>query len=1362
MINEPTANERALLRSVSAYVPGLVVRQVIADPYCSPAGREERMNAALLFADVSGFTAMSESLARLGKEGAEELTRVLNAYFTTMIDLVQSYGGQVIKFGGDAITCAFIHNPGFSEKTGVLSSVLRACACALAMQEKVVEFRAVETRGGVFELRMKIGISAGSVLSLIVGDQQEGLEYILAGRPLDRMAEAEHHAAAGEVVIDGECIHLGIVVGEEREGFLLVKGLRRAVGGDVRRGEEEEEVNWGALSEEGTEQVMPTAAVVAQLVPYLPPTVYERIVEGQRQFVGEHRRVVSLFVNFFGLDYDSDLEAGQKLQWYFTVMQEIIHRYGGRLNRVTTGDKGNLLHLIFGAPVTHEDNEVRAVGCALEMQQRVSRSDELPFVTDQRIGIASGYVFAGNVGSERRREYTVMGDEVNLSARLMQAAGRGEILMDQHTARRVGDEFICQELTPIRVKGKQEPVPVCRAVRVREETKIWEEEGARAWRQESPIVGRGQELARIGEIIERAAAGRGQLLVITGEAGVGKSRLLEELIALAQRGMYGLGGDCLSYGSQSPYLPWIDFFTSFFGLGAGEGQKYEDKVRRIERRMVEADPALRDWVPLMGQLLGLPVPDNELTGSLDAQLRKQRTFDITLTLLRHQARQVPLFLIVFEDVHWIDSISLEMLNYVTRNIADYPVLLVALHRPTVELVEWKRYDYANWVELTDLPAEDALELVKLKLGITEVPAPLRERVLRGEARVNPFFVEEVVNSLVDRGYLVPKEGGEGYDLVGDLSQVEIPDSVQALVMSRIDRLDESSKLTVKVASVIGRTFKYRTLHSTYPVETTPEKLRDNLEKLSGLDLTPLDRPAPEWEYIFKHIITQEVAYESLLFAHRRELHHRVAEYLERASVDSLEEVYELLAHHYYQSGDQEKSWDYLIKAGDKARDRYANAAAIAHYDRALSMGVDGEDVHRVYESLGDVYRLIGQYEKALASYREALERRPPTTARIADVRRKIARTWELQGRYEEAMHHLDLARTTLGEGRETPEMARIYSDMGWVVMRQGNYGEALRLCAKGLDITELLFHDKKSHRVKAGLQHTLGTIYLRMGDYAQAIAHFQTCIEVRESIGDLYGVSRSYNNLAAVYWGQSDYDLAAQYIRKSLEISQRIGNAYGTAMCYNNLGAVTYTLGDHPHAIEYYHKSLEIRRKIGDLQGIADVYNNLGEVHHTWERGNHQQALHYLQEAVVLFTEIGNKTALIDAHKLLAEVALELNNTDEALEHCQRSLDLAQEIGNREYEGIAYRVLGQIHRAAGGSETARQYLQNSVEILTMMGNKLELGRSTYELGLTLSAMGLEEGRERLQKAVQIFKGLGVEGELEKARAALISSGSSST
>ncbi len=1346
----------ALLQAVSAYVPHLVVQRVLDDPDAPSVGWEERRDAVVLFADVSGFTAMSESLARLGKEGAEELTQVLNTYFSAMVDLVHAYGGAIIKFGGDAMTCRFGANT---------MGLCKACACALDMQDKMSEFQAVPTKGGVFTLRMKIGMSGGSVLSLSVGDPQQGLEYVLAGRPLDRMVEAEHHAQAGEVVIDygwlgGETrCPTGLEWHKVHEDFGRIERMTRAVVPDPVQAR----FDWENLDESAMEKIR------AHLVPYLPPTVYARILDGQRQFVGEHRWVVSLFVSFRGLDYDSDLEAGSKLQQYFVAMQSIIVKYGGRLNRVITGDKGSLLHLIFGAPVAHEDNEERAVGCALDMQNLVLNSDKLPFITDQRIGIASGYVFAGDVGSDHRREYTVMGDVVNLSARLMQTAQEGGILMEQQTMRRVESQFLCEALPAVKVKGKQAPIAIFRPVSVRKTTKRWGEDPARS--QRWIMVGRDRELLCAKALIAKAIAGHGQLLAITGEAGVGKSHLLGAIVAQAagatkaqKHGMYGLQADCLSYGSQTPYLPWIDFFNAFVDLNVREDETSEQKIHKITQRMRAVDPVLEDWVPLMGQLLGLPVSDNPLTGALDAQLRKQRTFEIALSLIRHQAQQVPLFLMVFEDVHWIDSISLEMLNYVARNIAEYRILLVVLYRPTIELTEWRHYDNCQWITLSDLSAEDALALMRHKLGMDEVPIVLRERVLRGETRVNPFFVEEVINALIDQGYLVAIPGKAGgsvtptaeYILTGDLSEVEIPDSVQALVMSRIDRLDEGSKLSVKVASVIGRMFKYRTLSAIYPVEVLPDRLLDNLEKLNRLDLTPLDKPAPDWEYIFKHVTVQEVAYESLLYRHRRELHQRLAEYLERTYADNLEEYYELLAHHYYQSGNQDKSWHYLVRAGDKARARYANDAAITYYSQALSVRSETQDAAQVHEALGDIYQLIGQYESAREQYHRALDvevkRASEVSLRVAQVRRKLAMTWAVQGQYDRALHYLYLTRDTLGEDQETPEMAGIYSDIGWIAVRQGDYERALTSCEHGLHIGDALSVDDASQRVRAELQNTLGSVYVRTGDYNQAVRYFEESLETRERIGDLYGMGRAYNNLAAVYWGLSEYRRASQYFQKSLEIFQRIGYAHGMAMGYNNLGGVYYALGDYTRAIAQYESSLALRQEIGDMKGIADVYNNLGEVHQGL--GNHQQARYYLQEAVRLFTEIGDKRTLSDAYKLLAEVDLASKRIQEALEYCEQSLELAREIGDHEYEGRAYRVLGQIYRTADRQQQALDILLSSLDTLKATGNKLELGRSLCELGLTLLVSDQDAARARLLEAVEIFEALGVEGDLERARAAL--------
>lgn len=1340
------ANTTFLFSQICAYVPTFVTRRILAHPGQSPANWQERRPAAVLFADVSGFTAMSESLAALGKEGAEELTRILNAYFSEMIALVYAYQGDVVRFGGDAITCVFGAPaaagrpllPG--DETALLNAALRrAVACALAMQAHMAKFRRVQTRGGDFELRMKIGISAGRVLGLCLGDPALGLAMLLAGQALDRMSLAEHHAAAGEVLIDAQALQqaglsleeMDLRLREERQGFWAVERF-------VSQPLPETSPTLPLLPPEGE-----SASALQALISFLPPTVYERLVEGQRQFVGEHRGVASLFVHFAGPDYDQDPRAGDQVQAYFCAMQGIIQRYGGRLNWISAGDKGHLLHVLFGAPVALEDPEASAVGCALAMR------DAEPAHFPMSFGVASGPVFAGEVGSERRREYTVMGDVVNLSARLMQAASPGEILLDRRTARRAREQYECQGLPPLALKGKRDPVPVWRAVGPHPENADLDLADLRLL--SAPLVGRDRELDHIEALIWKARAGQGQLVTISGEAGVGKSRLLETLVSRArQEELRALKGECFAYTTQAAYAPWLPLLRDLLGTSASGAESrggWQQELLHIAQTLAGVDAALADWVPIIGQLLGLPVEDNALTAALEPQLRKQRLFDIVLTLVLSQARQVPLLLIVFEDVHWADALSIELLHYVARNIRHAPILLAAVYRPTISFEEWQAYDFLTTFELGDLRADDAMQLVQLKLGMESVPAALQAALLRGEGHVNAFYLEEVLNALIERGYLAPAPQGTGYCVTRDLSQVEIPASVQSLVMSRIDQLDESSKLSIKVAAVIGRTFPYRALASIYPTEISSERLHANLERLSRLDLTPLERPAPEWEYFFKHVITQEVAYESLLYAHRRALHQRMGEYLEQTYTGRLAEVYDLLAHHYTHSEDLAKSWEYLVKSGDQARGRYANESAVRYYQQALAIRPEAG----VFEALGEVQYLVGEFEAAIRAYEQALEMGLPAR-HTADLRRKIGMAWELQGQHETALEHLRAAGGLLAAGeRQTPEMARICKDIGWVEVQTGNYEAAQRWCQEGLDIAARL-PAAAGRKAMADLHNTFGTIYLRQGTYEAAVTHYEQCVRIREKLNDLYGQSGTYVNLAVAYWSQGDYARASGYLQKSLSIHQKIGHAYGMALCYNNIGVICYTTGDYPRAVQHYQHSLEIRQRIGDRQGIGDVYNNLGEVYHAL--GEIQKSLEYLQQASQLYEELGIQDALLDTYKLLAEVHLELEQPAEALAYAHKSRALAVELGQREYEGIAQRVLGHIQQTSGQGEQAIACLQASVAILEDSGNRLELGKSCYELGLALRAGDPALAQQRLEQAAAIFEEVGVPVELEKARSAL--------
>ncbi len=369
-----------------SYVPYHVAEDLLAHPGISPVGREQRFDAVVLFADVSGFTALSEALGATGKDGTEELTALLNTYFEPMIVLIQSYGGIIGKFGGDAMTVLFPYQA--QERS---QAARRAVQCALDMQERMGDYAAIPTRSGAFSLTMKAGLAAGPLFCTTAGDPSLRLEYIIAGGVLDHCAEAEHHARSGEVVLHHTLLQAAapLEIRSQRDGFAVVSAL---------------------VGQAPPQPLPPLAAFPAETASlaaaYIHPSIAERLQEGQASFINEHRKVTILFVNFTGYDYEADPQAGSRLQEYLLQIIQTVARYDGYLNKVDMGDKGSKCIVLFGAPIAHEDDAERALRCALEIRS-------IPGQTT-RIGVNTGFVYCGQVGSDARREYTVMGDAVNL------------------------------------------------------------------------------------------------------------------------------------------------------------------------------------------------------------------------------------------------------------------------------------------------------------------------------------------------------------------------------------------------------------------------------------------------------------------------------------------------------------------------------------------------------------------------------------------------------------------------------------------------------------------------------------------------------------------------------------------------------------------------------------------------------------------------------------------------------------------------------------------------------------------------------------------------------------------------------------
>jgi class 3 adenylate cyclase/tetratricopeptide (TPR) repeat protein len=915
----------------------------------------------------------------------------------------------------------------------------------------------------------------------------------------------------------------------------------------------------------------------AAVRPWLLPAVYERLRAGQGEFLTELRPAVAMFIKFDGIDYDDDAEAGAKLNRFVSWVQSRLARYEGSLIDVAIGDKGSYLYCTFGAPIAHENDAWCALTVALEVR---SPPAEMAFIRGTRIGISAGTMRTGAYGGTTRRTYGVLGDDVNLAARLMESASLAQVLVSGRARNRVGEGFTWETLPSIKVKGKADAIPVFAllgaslplTLRLIEPT------------YSLPMVGRTEELALLERKMELALSGRGQIVGITAEAGMGKSRLVAEVIRLASRWqLAGYGSQCQSYGTHTSYLAWWTVWCGLFGLKPDSPT--EEQASLLAEQLRQIDPALLPRLPLLGAVVNLALPETDVTRSFDAKLRKASLEALLVSCLRHRAAQAPL-LLVLEDCHWIDPLSADLLEVVARAIVNLPVMLVLAYRPPESgrsnELPIRQLPHFTEVALVDLKPEEAERLIASKLNqlygsTTPPPRALVER-LTARSQGNPFYLEELLSFLQDEN-IDPQDAKV-------LEGLELPASLHSLILSRIDKLLESQRITLKVASVIGRLFQAETIWGVNQ-QLNEQGVRQDLEALKKLDLTPLDKPDPELTYLFKHIVTQEVAYESLAYSTRTALHNEIGLYLERRHARALEQQVDLLAFHFDRSDNEAKKREYLLKAGEAAQARYANSAAINYYQRVLPL-LSGEERITVMLKLGKVLELVGNWEAAGNLYDEALSLAQAAQDRDAQGRCQTATgEWlRKRGNYGEAAEWLEAGRTLFKDLGNEAGVAETLHVSGTVAAQQGAYDKACALYQESLGIRRRL--DDKPHI--ASLLSNLGIVSWYRGDFPAARALYEEGLAIRRELGDRWSIANSLNNLGLLLRDQGDVAAARSLLEESLAINHELGDRWSVANCLSSLGDVALSQGDHAAARAFLEESLAINQELGDRTAIAFVF----------------------------------------------------------------------------------------------------------------------------------------------------------------------------
>ncbi len=1150
-----------------------------------------------LFADISGFTSLTEIIRQeLGpRRGVEELTRQINAVYHALITEIERFDGSVISFAGDSITCWFDGG----------KTAQRAVTSALALQTAMTAFP---------NLGLKVAVTSGAARRFIVGDPTIQLFDALVGTTVSRLAVAEHIVISGEVVMDEITADLlrdiAVVkawrLAENRERFALIEGIAAA----------SEPVAWN----------LPLTLDTASLRPWVLPAIFEREQSGHGAFLTELRPATALFLQFTGIEYDNDEHAGEKLNAFIAHVQNILMHHTGILLQLSFGDKGSYLYAGFGALIANEDDVFRSVQAALELMQA---SQAFPFLQSIQIGISSGIMRTGAYGGLTRRTYGILGDEVNVAARLM-AAAAGEILVSDQVHHQVANLFSFGPSLPLRVKGKAEPLSTFKVMGQYHKRFISLEETLYAL----PMIGRAAELSLITEKLQLGLQSKGQVIGVIGEAGMGKSRLVAEVIKLAhQLGFTGYGGACKSSGTNTPYLVWKAVWQAFFAIDPTDS--LDQQINQVKSVIEKHAPSRTSAVPLLSILLDIVIEDNQFTRILEPKDRR----NLLMTLLEDciKSTKKPL-LFVLEDMHWTDAISIDLLEILARIASNLPICFVLVYRPptTVNLhdglMRIEGLPHFTKLILDRLTVTEAGQLIDLKLAQlfpsqhNPLPQTLSAQLIV-RADSNPFYIEELLNYLHDQA-INPYEQ--------NLNTLELPSSLHTLILSRIDRLTDMQNVTIKTASIIGRLFSLTWLHGYYPALGDMNRVKVDLENLVNFDLASIETPEPELTYLFKHAIIHEVVYESLDSGTKAHLHEQLAKFIETLSTDR---YLDLLAFHYTHSHNIEKQREYLLKAGEAAQAAFANQAALDYFARLLPILNDNHAQINLHLKRGAVLELLGQWPEAETEYHATLliSQQLADKTSTAYCQRALGTLLRMRGDYASAQTWLEQAQATFTSLDDRAGLALTFIEMGILSQRKGDYPVARQMLENALTLADGL----TDLAITAKAFNHLGIIAYSEGDNENALALSERSLALKRQIGDKRGIATSLNLLGIITWSKADYTAARLFHEEGLALFREMGDKWGISSSLNNLGLVFLDQGDVITAHALSEESLTLFREMGDKWGVTLALINLGNL--LIEQGDAGAQVHYA-EGLTLSKELGDKKNVVNAISGLGAVAVQRND----------------------------------------------------------------------------------------------------------------------
>ncbi len=1259
-----------LLETVASYVPRILVRWYQDEPRLLNTPTARRLHAPILIADLSGFTHLSEVLSHRQPDGVEQLSRLLNRYFGSMIDTLLAHGGDIVEFTGDGLIALWDAHE-YAPPPDLPLLLAQAAHAALALQQGLVQLTDTDPITDT-HLTLRVCIGVGEVLVLSVGGVLGRWELLVAGDAVQQASDAIGHAHTGEVVLSAAAWHM---LEQVAHGEPTTHNCTYRL----------HQVNAPRLP--APEPPLPEPATLPLIRGHIPSAVLSRMQAGQTEWLAELRYLTVIFLDVRGLNYTAP-DALQQVHSVMRALQTVLYQHEGSVNQFILDDKGTVLVAALGLPPrTHRHEAVLAVQAAQAMVRRVQ---QLGY--GSVAGLATGLVFCGSRGNHRRRDYALIGDVINLASRLMQHAQQLEpnlampdqpaVLCDAATYQAARTQLNFARLPPVPIKGKGAPVAIFRPLGTQPPLST-----------PLPLIGRAAEQALLTSLLDCLLHKRtSAVLILEGEVGMGKSRLLHDLLehARAHATITLLGaGDALAH--HTPYHAWRSVFQQLFHLHLLPNDLATQQAHVLHSLAIA--PELIELAPLLNAVLPLDLPDTPLTAQMPATVRAEQTHRILLRLLQLASTNLPMVL-VLEDAHWLDSASWSLALAASQTIT--PLLLIVSTQPLTEPLareyqQLLRQPHAQRLLLTALDAEASRQLIAAQLNVAYVADEVLELV-QHHARGNPFLIAELTRSLYEAGTLRCTANTCRLAANGDADDViRLPANVQGVIASRIDRQPPALQLTVKVASVIGVRFASTTLHAIYPLAITPTQMQDYLRRLEQAQIFQrLTRDGSEWEFV--HILIREAVYATLLYAQRRDLHRAVAIWYEQHTPDGQQQSYAAtLAHHWLHAEEPARALGYLVQAGEYALHTHAyreasrlllhalvlvghvppppNAAELVHL-RHLLPKTDcppTAEVVRWQRLLAEAYVARGKLTQSREQLEQALQHTgypPPSTKHLLAL---LVR-WSLRPQQQPALH---------------AEAARLYAQLSTVAFFAGRSRHALIANLAALALAKQI-----GISPELALAHAANAVALAALGFTRA-AHstMQHAQHIASQTGDATTQARVASMAGLAATGCGAWAVAQTALYAALDQSSKLRDDRQWGQAWILLAQCYVFQGDFRRAQSMFVILSQASHQRGDGVQQAWAWNGQGQM--ALRRGNLEQAQHLLTQANTLL-DPSESPSIIGNYGLLAQTYLRLGDFAAAQHAAQHSATLLAELR----APLAYYLL---EGYAGWAELALYQWQQAIQ-----------------------------------------------------------------